>query len=635
MRWFSLALLLAPTPALAERTVAVMKFASETADPTYQGLGTALAGMLVTDLTLVPGIIVVERERLDDLIGELKLSESRFIDPATAQKVGKGVGADLMVLGDWSVVAGELHLNAKLLGVESQAAVKSVSVHGPVADFVSAEKELVETLVSGLAVDLTMAVRRNLLAQVPTEDLEALASYGRGDEAAAGGNLDAARINYEAALREDPNFALAARALADLKAKVEAAQQTEATRYADAKTKGTLAALEKLPSELDRPASFKDTLESEIDLAIRWALLQNLDRSCALAEEMRHAFERRKGKWTWWVQTLPGKVPQDRWQQASARVDARAAQLGLAGPGSPYETLHGELMRQAAGLLVSPIELLVAGNLTPEKFSSSYAYQFDHCVPPAAQEAEWVRVIGLVERFGLANTPGWTESESGPSPVTVGVIVRLHRAFLRARAQGADGQVIAMTEAELARFPEGSPGRVLVLRRVNDVIAAGEAYERNRAATLGLDRAALEGAVRAIAAQAAPLHVEDPLCAGLVKLAAFGAKQVLTDLDGARKVSDANVASPVTAPWLAGCLPGQTPRSTAEILKLAEDALARPHPHGLADAGCTKSAEDLRKQIATLRTEPMASRTPDMIAPSLNAVLGMLQSQRERLCLAP
>src|SRR5688572_24780539 len=72
------ALALAGQASAAERvTVAVLYFDNNSADPQYDVLQKGLADMLVTDLSQVESLQVVEREKLQQLVDELKLQRSK------------------------------------------------------------------------------------------------------------------------------------------------------------------------------------------------------------------------------------------------------------------------------------------------------------------------------------------------------------------------------------------------------------------------------------------------------------------------------------------------------------------------------------------------------------------------------
>ncbi|HEU4752935.1 MAG TPA: CsgG/HfaB family protein, partial [Armatimonadota bacterium] len=82
----------APAPAptdttAAVRTVAVLDFDNNSGDSRYDPLGKGIAAMMISDLVGVPTIQVVERAHMQDLMAEMKLQESRYFDPTTAQRV--------------------------------------------------------------------------------------------------------------------------------------------------------------------------------------------------------------------------------------------------------------------------------------------------------------------------------------------------------------------------------------------------------------------------------------------------------------------------------------------------------------------------------------------------------------------
>ena len=84
-----------PAPGLQDtkKTVAVLRFDNNTGDERYDNLGPALSSMMISDLSVVEEIQLLERERLDELVGELEFQQSAYVDPASAQSIGMIVGA--------------------------------------------------------------------------------------------------------------------------------------------------------------------------------------------------------------------------------------------------------------------------------------------------------------------------------------------------------------------------------------------------------------------------------------------------------------------------------------------------------------------------------------------------------------
>lgn len=287
-------LLLAATPAWA-RTVAVLPFDAAAKSERYDGLGRALAGMVVSDLSRAPGLELVERDRLDALITEIDLGRGGFVDPKTAQRLGRGAGAAWVVVGSFAVVGEAFLLDGRAVDVETGRILAAADAQGGIADFVSVEKSLVEALLGGLQIALTSSQRRQILADAPTEDFQAVASYGAGLQAEFDGQLEAARAHFERATQRDPAFDLPQQRIAAVRARLEADERARRDASRDEATRTLEEALSRTSSALDRPTA-SDAERARH--AIRFALLMQLGRHCQAADEMRRYLDRHAGRLT-------------------------------------------------------------------------------------------------------------------------------------------------------------------------------------------------------------------------------------------------------------------------------------------------------------------------------------------------
>jgi len=121
--------LMSVAPALAfaqsKPVIAVMyfdnnSFGKDRAD--YDGLGKGIADMLITDMAANQNIRVVERERVQALLTEQNLTKSGAVDPQTAIRLGKIIGAQYMITGGFmSDGRGNLVLTARAINVETSA----------------------------------------------------------------------------------------------------------------------------------------------------------------------------------------------------------------------------------------------------------------------------------------------------------------------------------------------------------------------------------------------------------------------------------------------------------------------------------------------------------------------------------
>ena len=119
-KFFSLLVLLFATCSslLAEtKTIAISYFDNTSGLEQYNPLSKGLADMLITDLSNVKSIQIVEREKLESLLKEIDLGEGKFIDPNTAQKLGKGLGADYILTGAFLSIDPMMRIDARIMEV--------------------------------------------------------------------------------------------------------------------------------------------------------------------------------------------------------------------------------------------------------------------------------------------------------------------------------------------------------------------------------------------------------------------------------------------------------------------------------------------------------------------------------------
>jgi TolB-like protein len=256
------AALWAATPAPAGNrpppTVAVSYFDNNTGKAEYDPLAKGLADMLITDLGQLRALRVVEREKLNQILGELKLSRSKFIDPKTAQRLGKGLAAQFILSGGYTLAGDTIRIDARVFNVETGAVLTSERVEGKKDEFFALEKDIADALIAALDVKLASAEKSKLRANA-TQSFEAWSSYAAGLDAQDRGDAAAARAAYAKALAADPNYRAARNATERLAAIFsQSAKQTE-TRF---------------------DASFRDLDPKAKDFAQRVStLLQSLDNT--------------------------------------------------------------------------------------------------------------------------------------------------------------------------------------------------------------------------------------------------------------------------------------------------------------------------------------------------------------------
>jgi tetratricopeptide (TPR) repeat protein len=191
-------------------TIAVMPFHYAGGDSTYQPLERGLSAVVVTDLSRVHQLKLVERARVQMLLDELQLAEKGSVDAVTGARSGRLVGAAQVVQGQFTTgPAAQLRLDATVV----RASDVQIAAVGSSADRLQAlfdvEKAVVFQLLDKLGITLTPA-ERVAISERPTRDLQAFLLYSKGLEAQDRGDFVTAAQAFQGAARIDPGFRAAA-----------------------------------------------------------------------------------------------------------------------------------------------------------------------------------------------------------------------------------------------------------------------------------------------------------------------------------------------------------------------------------------------------------------------------------------
>ena len=115
-------------------TIAILDFdigATIGQDPEdYQALRRGLAGMTISELAANPGVRVVERGQIQQILQEQDLARSDRIEQATALRVGRLLNARYMVTGTLYDVRGAFRIDARLFDVETSQILRTQRVNG-------------------------------------------------------------------------------------------------------------------------------------------------------------------------------------------------------------------------------------------------------------------------------------------------------------------------------------------------------------------------------------------------------------------------------------------------------------------------------------------------------------------------
>lgn len=188
------------------QTLAVLYFENNSvADrEAMEGLSKGLSAMLVTDLMGTPGLRIVERERIQFLLDELKMQKSEYFDQGAAVKVGKLLGAHSLVMGSFSKIdKSKIRIDARLVKTETGEIIKSEKIEGKPSRLAKLQNDLTAKVAAWMGVEMAVA---------PTDDkqpIEAVLAYTRGLNLEDEMQLTEAYEAYKEALAADPKFEVA------------------------------------------------------------------------------------------------------------------------------------------------------------------------------------------------------------------------------------------------------------------------------------------------------------------------------------------------------------------------------------------------------------------------------------------
>ena len=188
-------------------TIAISYFDNNGGEAQYNALSKGITDMLITDLSRIEGLIIVEREKLEALLEEIKLGQSKYFDQTTAQKLGKGLGAESILTGAFMVIDDQIRIDARLIDIETSEVLFAEKVNGPVNNFFEVHENLVGLLSDALKLSREQ-MKMTKLSYKPVS-LAAVVNYSRAIDNFDQGFQTEAVKSLEKVLQDNPEFFMA------------------------------------------------------------------------------------------------------------------------------------------------------------------------------------------------------------------------------------------------------------------------------------------------------------------------------------------------------------------------------------------------------------------------------------------
>lgn len=193
-------------------TVAVLYFTNSAlvSGADYAPLSKGMAEMLITTLAQNPGVRVVERDRLQQLLEEQNLSTSGRVDQETAVRVGRTLGAHHLLLGAFVIDPRQnMRIDVRAVNTETSQVEYVESVTGKSDRLFDLVGQLGARVNAGLKLPpMPLRVREVGVNPPPkgAEQFRAVMLMSRALERQDRGDKDGAITLYRSALQEYPGF---------------------------------------------------------------------------------------------------------------------------------------------------------------------------------------------------------------------------------------------------------------------------------------------------------------------------------------------------------------------------------------------------------------------------------------------
>jgi len=200
----------AKAPAGPVISLAILPFKNASGDPSVNWLGTTVAQMLSTDMGESASLRTVPSDRVNQILHDQRIAPDATLDPDTLRRVAEFTGADRLLWGQYLKLGDQIRIDATLQDLKQQRNFALKAEAASEKDLPKALEQLAQSVQNSLSLSgETIKELREKTLKPSSQSVQALRYYSEGLQLARQGkNLDAVQ-QFEAATKEDPNFALA------------------------------------------------------------------------------------------------------------------------------------------------------------------------------------------------------------------------------------------------------------------------------------------------------------------------------------------------------------------------------------------------------------------------------------------
>ena len=192
------------------KTIAVLYFDNSSISEDQEQLSPLCKGlpaMMIQDISKAGNIRVVERDRINFIVDELRLQQSDLTDKSTAVKMGKLVGAQTLLMGGFMKLDNKnFKIFGRLVSVETGEIIRAEEVSGKPDDIFELQKELVFKILEDLNVEVKDDAKKEINKGTDAK-YEAMYHYSLGLALQDKNDYKGAYAQFKEAIKLAPGFA--------------------------------------------------------------------------------------------------------------------------------------------------------------------------------------------------------------------------------------------------------------------------------------------------------------------------------------------------------------------------------------------------------------------------------------------
>lgn len=191
-----------PDPGM--KTIAIIDFKNRSIDKKeqYDPMERGFADLTINRLSNSINLKVVERERIQWILDEIKLQDQHNMEGAV--RMGKQLGVQTVLMGSFIIVKNEIWLGARLVKVETSEILFTDEIKGKLDDFF----DLIDNLSNKIAAKIEVELKKQDVGEVIPEapSLDAVMAYSIGLSFLEKEDYKNAYAKFQEALKFDPNY---------------------------------------------------------------------------------------------------------------------------------------------------------------------------------------------------------------------------------------------------------------------------------------------------------------------------------------------------------------------------------------------------------------------------------------------